>query len=431
MKRLYNLMSGTQFIRVPLTKFNAHGYTISVAAKGMADISDVEYLAISPVSDKIWRVEHIDDATPDTTEEILSLIVASGSHTHDNKLVLDANTESFTSALKTSYDAEIVSPVTRLLYTDKNRTDTYLEDGSAEKPFKTLAAALSRAEQDTDRASVPYSILLSSGTYAEEINLNGRGFFSLTFAAQGRVAIVPVAGNAVTADTGVSSLQDLHFYGIEFGKPIVITGDGTANQFKNVNFRDCSFAGLADVALTCMNSVALWDIYCEKAVTLSNVNYLAITGGQIQGVFSMGMDSANTAPSSGVEGGANLFNLRANDIALTVAGAGALWSMFTYNCVFGKSLGEYTIPASCSLALHNSLFRGKWTNNGGMSLRNSQMMDHPVLGTAPTFTANRSSYTAYTPTTPTNWNGSPTNVNDAIDRLAAAIYALNGNIAII
>jgi hypothetical protein len=426
MKRLYNRLAGKQFLRVPLVKFNTYGYTIIAPAHDFITITDDEYRAVSPVNTKIWQVTHIDDSKPDTVEEVQSLITSGGGHTHSNKAVLDATTASFTSVLKTAYDAEIVNPISRLFYTDKNRTDSYTADGSAEKPFKTIAAALTRIVADSDRGSVPYSILLSSGTYAEEINLNSRGMFSITFVAQGRVAIVPTVGNALTATTDISALQDVHFYGIEFGMPVVMTGDGTANQFKNVNFRDCAFSGNANVTLTCMNSVAIWNVYCENRITLSNVNYLYINGGQIQDTFSMEMNGANTAPNWGIVGGAILFNLITNAVSLLVSGAGAMWNMSAHSCRMGASAGAYSIPASCNVSLYNSLFRGTWTNSGVMALKNSHV-ENTVVGTVPVFTANKSAYVNYTAATPANWSApAPTNVNNAIDRLAVAVVALKG-----
>jgi hypothetical protein len=428
MKILRNKTRSVQFLRIKYDAIKA--ISKSAAPSASIQLTDPEYAFVfASIDPNVWQVTHIDDMTPDTVQEVNDLIAAApGAHTHANLTILNGTQESFTTALKTAYDGAVVNPHATTYYVDDHRTDIYTADGSAAKPFKTIAAALAQIVTNGDQGSVPYAIMLASGTYAETINLNNRGLFNITFAALGRVAIVPVAGNSVTATTGISALQDLHFYGIEFGCPIVITGDGTTDQFKNVNFRDCAFSGLANATFTCMNSIAIWNLYCETLLTFSNVNYLYMNGGQVQQTFSMTMNSANTAPSWGVAGGAIIFDLVTGDVALTVSGLGAVWNLSTHGCRMGGSTGVYTIPANCNVQLYNSLLRGTWTNNGALTLKNSNM-ENVVAGTAPVYTANKSNYVNYAAGTPANWAVSaPISVKSAIDRIAAAVFATSGAI---
>ena len=53
-------------------------------------------------------------------------------------------------------------PVTKLLYVDKNRADSYTEDGSLDKPFKTISAAASIASSGA-------TINVMAGSYVEDI----------------------------------------------------------------------------------------------------------------------------------------------------------------------------------------------------------------------------------------------------------------------
>ena len=306
-----------------------------------------------------------------------------------------------------------------VLYVDNKRTDTYVETGSVITPFKTITGALAKAKANGDGASIPYSFILSGSTYAEEINLNDAGLFSATFVGLSRIAINPASGNAVTSTTDNSMLQDLHFYNIEFGKPIVITGDGTLNQFKNVNFRNASFTDTA--TFTCMNSMSLIGLYASNTVTLSNVNYLYADGGQIQGLFTMSLDSGATAPSNGLVGGANIFGYITNAVSISVVGVGPVWNLSAHNSRMGLSSGSYTIPANTNVALYNSFLRGTWTNNGLLVLRNSLLSTY-VAGTGTLNIADQKSKFYYYDNSVSLMTA--TNVQDAIDELHTLIRTL-------
>lgn len=320
-----------------------------------------------------------------------------------------------------------VTPDTKLLMIDNTRTDSYIEDGSSLKPFKTIAAAIAKAVANGDGDSRPYSFILCSGSYPETITLNGTGLFSVSFIALGRVAVInPSAGSALVSDTSNSDLQGLVFRNVEFGKPISLVGDGTANQFKTVEFKDCSFSGDATFSASALNNLAFWDIYAENTVSLSNVNFLYIGGGQIQGAFSMTMDSALTQPANGVIGGAIIFSLISNAVSLTVGGS-AVYNPAFHSSRVGLTSGVYSNPAGCNLSLYNTTFRGTWTNNGVMVLHNSYT-NNAVAGTKPIITGNRSEQTSYIPGDTFDWDGAdPSDVKEALDRIAAEVATLKGS----
>jgi hypothetical protein len=265
--------------------------------------------------------------------------------------------------------------------------------------------------------------MLASGTYAEEVNLNNTGLFNVSIIGLGRVAIDPVAGNSLTCNANNSNMASLCLKNVEFGKPVVIAGNGTANQFSNQSWVNCSF--IDNVSVTCANALALWDVYIDAGgITINNVNYLYIGGGQISGPVSATMDSTTTLPEWGQNGGAIIFGLICNSISFTITGT-ATWNPSFHNTRIGLAGGYYTIPAGCNVSLYNAILRGTWTNNGVLALKNSHL-ENAVSGTSPVFTANKSIYINYLSTTPAQWATPPVNVNSAIDRLAAAVFALKG-----
>lgn len=449
-RRLTNKSTSIQMLRVNDNFRSAH--TISIEPGQAKVITDPEYASLI-LNPAIFDVEDILDSIVDTSFEALSSVIRTGAltgsetvkapthsavstaitaatHTHTNMTTLNGTQESFTTALKTSYDNTVSltgNYASKLLYIDKNRTETYVENGSFLTPYKTIAAAVAKAVLNGDGATVPYSFILSSGTYAEEINLNSTGLFNVSFIGLGRVAIDPAAGNALTCITANSNMTSLNLRNLEFGKPVAIVGDGTANQFSNQTWVNCSFG--STVSITCANALALWDVYSDAGgLTINNVNYLYVGGGQIAGPISATMDATTTLPTWGANGGAIVFGLICNDITVTITGA-ATWNPSFHNSRIGGSAGVYTIPAGCNMSLYSSVLRGTWTNNGALALKNAQL-ENALAGTAPVFTANKSIYVNYSSTTPAHWATAPTNVNSAVDRLAAAIFGLNGGVPI-
>lgn len=315
--------------------------------------------------------------------------------------------------------AELASRVGKLLYIDKTRSDTYTESGSFIFPYKTIQAAIDYASSVGDGTGTPYSFILSSGTYEEEVDLNNKILAFISFEALGRVAINPTMGNALTSNASNSILQDLVVRGIEFGRPVVLTGDGTVNQFKTTEFHDCSFSGNGTITLNRLNNFELVDVYSENTFTATNVNFMFFNGGQIQGTFTYTMDSALPQPANGVIGGINILSMMMNGVSLTVGGT-AIMNFAPHSSRIGTTAGSFTIPTGCTFTAYNSLLRGNWTNNGILHLRNSHS-ENDISGTAPIITANKSSQTSYIPTAPADYSNTHTRVDTALDELASRI----------
>ena len=263
----------------------------------------------------------------------------------------------------------LATPNSRLVYIDNNRTDTYNENGSATQPFKTIAAAVAWANSNVS-SSVPVSFVLSNGTYAETIDLNNTALSNITFVALGRVAINPASGNALQAVTGVSGVLQMTFRNLEFGKPVVITGDGTSQQFNNVTWVDCSF-GDAFTATT-INNMAFWSCSAFAAIKFTNVNYVLYNSGQMLTTLTLEATDSVTLPANGMAPGIVLmFNVIGNDVAL-IKGTGTPFIVWQpHNCRFGRTTGTYTVPATFNVTAYNSTLNGTWINDGTLSLRNS------------------------------------------------------------
>ena len=95
-----------------------------------------------------------------------------------------------------NHDLYLDTLVTKTLYVDGNRTDSYTENGSITKPFKTITAALNAASADD-------TILVLPGTYTEAITL--KHDVSIIGLSRDKTLITS-SGNTITVPTGIRSL---------------------------------------------------------------------------------------------------------------------------------------------------------------------------------------------------------------------------------
>jgi len=311
-----------------------------------------------------------------------------------------------TVATSGSYTDLINLPVpvgSHLYYIDRRRTDTYVANGSSANPFKTIAAAVAQAVTNGDGASTPYSFVINEGTYAEEINLNSTGLSNITFVGLGRVAIDPVAGNALTCTTGNNGLKQLVIRNMEFADPVVITGNNTADQFNNVVFYDVALGALT---ATCMNSLNMRGAYVAGLVTLSNVAWFYWDGVQHDAqTVTIVSDTTAAMPAWGMANAGGYFvGGKFQDLSFTRTGTGN-FNLNLNNCYTGLTASNYTVPAGFTINARNSTMRGTWTNNGAINLYSTSMLN-PILGTAPNYAGVRA---------PVVTSGAPTAIGSAGD----------------
>jgi len=120
--------------------------------------------------------------------------------------------------------ALLISQVSKTFYVDKSRVDTYVEDGTIHRPYKTLAAAVAAA-------GVKSVIKVSSDTYTENIVLGGN------------VSLV----------------------GMGIGKTI-LTGTVTTGASGNCSLKEMTISN--DVVVQC--DTVVYDVYCTGNVAVSS-----------------------------------------------------------------------------------------------------------------------------------------------------------------
>lgn len=314
----------------------------------------------------------------------------------------------------------------RLVYIDRTRTDEYDALGTFEKPFKTIAAALQYAKDKGDGASVPYSFIIATGTYNENITLHDLGLFSVTLVGLGRVAINPTSGAALLSFEDNSDLQDLVCINLEFGKAIEINGSNVANNFKTTEFRNCAFAGPNSVEVSQINNIAFQQCYSEVQFFLSNVNYCLVRGCNFNQNFSFDTNNLNPLPANGINnGGMVVIGSTIREIQLPKEGPQTSNISLTGSRV-GVPSTNFTIPSNVNVLNYSSILRGNVINGGNLVLSNGNIEGN-LTGTAANINGNKSALHLYVPSDVSAWSGSPTSVNEAINRLAAEVAILKGS----
>jgi hypothetical protein len=116
-----------------------------------------------------------------------------------------------------------------------------------------------------------------------------------------------------------------------------------------------------------------------------------------------------------------------DNITYTYDSAKGKWDISDQSTVYGNlaSIGQSIIPnadeqydlGSGSFRWRDLYLSGTTIDLGGLVLTNN----------GGTLELDGTSTTAYSPTTPTDWNGTPpTTISEALDRLAAVVKTLNG-----
>jgi hypothetical protein len=261
---------------------------------------------------------------------------------------------------------------------DTNRTDTYEANGSADKPFKTFAAAIAAVATLNPTGTVPYTFILMGCNINETVDFTPYNFNFITISTTCR----SVFNDPVIF--GNSALKQLTVRNVEFGDTVTVTGDGTANQLNNTSFYNVSFTGALTV--TAANALAFYEAAFFSTVTFNNVNYVYVNGGQFNDDWTIRADNtgAYAVPANGITPGQVIaLDFIANDINFVKGGTGT-YVFQPQGSRMGRTTEAYTLPAGWTLSAYSSVFRGTWTNNGTWAMRNSSN-DNAIAGTAPTY----------------------------------------------
>jgi hypothetical protein len=267
-----------------------------------------------------------------------------------------------------------------MMMIDTNRTDTYVEVGSSDRPFKTFTAAITAAEATTATA---FTFVLMGCTVTENVNFSGTTFTQITIATSCRSVI---SGNITIAN--IPTLSQLFVRNIEVGGTFTLTGDGTSEQMNSCNFYNVSFSGAVNITAT--NAAAFYEASFFNTVNFTNLSYLYINGAQFNADWTITADSTGIIPSRGIDpntGGSIsiVFGTIANNVYF-VKGGTAAYVFQPHMTRLGRTTESYTIPAGWTVSAYGADFRGTWTNNGTMGLKISGT-DNRVLGTAPSYSS--------------------------------------------
>jgi hypothetical protein len=269
--------------------------------------------------------------------------------------------------------------VGRAMMIDTNRTDTYTEVGSADRPFKTFAAAIAAAEESEATA---YTFILMGCTVTENVDFGGTAFTQITISTTCRSVIT---GN-VTINNN-SDLSQLVVRNIEIGGTFTLAGDGTANQMNSCSFYNVSFTGVVNITAT--NASAFYEVSFFNTVNFTNLSYLYINGAQFNTDWTITADSDGVIPSRGINPGtggsiAIVFSVIANNV-IFVKGGTAAYVFQPHMSRMGLGAGTYTVPAGWTMTPHSTVLRGTWINNGTVAMRNSSS-DLAITGVARSYT---------------------------------------------
>jgi hypothetical protein len=270
--------------------------------------------------------------------------------------------------------------VGHMMMIDTNRTDTYVELGTADRPFKTFAAAIAAAEASPATA---FTFVMMGCTVTENVNFTGTTFTQITISTACRSVIT---GNITIAS--IPTLSQLVVRNIEIGGTFTLTGDGTSEQMNSCNFYDVTFSG--PVNITATNATAFFEASFFDTVDFTNLSYLYINGGQFNDDWTITADDTGVIPSRGINPGTGgsisiVFGTIANNVYF-VKGGTAAYVFQPHMTRLGRTTESYTIPAGWTVSAYGADFRGTWTNNGAMGMKISGT-DNRVKGTAPSYSS--------------------------------------------
>lgn len=315
-------------------------------------------------------------------------------------------------------------------------------DGSIDKPYTTIQAAIDVIPTPPLGVALPtsrtvYSVIIAPGDYDEDLTidltrkriiLTSWGPWNLgTFDANNWAPTLPRRNITITNDgTGIND-------GIREGfsiQPMLPYGEGlTTNQSYMTRPR---ISGVLDVSGRTGGSLEL-TLSCEIFGTTgttagdSLISGTSIVQSYIYDSRLRGKIATNTNFN---------FQMAENSRFQGLVSVG-VYSTITL-CKFdnGMTVGSASKGGIQPDGFYNTDLRGTFTGPVG-SLRLDAGTDYwfvdaggVLAGGATKVYLNNALGTGYTPATPAEWAGAPVTTQDAIDRLAAKVYLLNGNIPI-
>lgn len=320
-------------------------------------------------------------------------------------------------------------PVTKTLFVDGGRTDSYTATGAINLPFKTIGAAISQIITNADNASSGYCVYVYEGNYNEALSFNSALLYNIAFQAvaynQGQIASVSFglgSGTAITSTSNNTNLGSLSFSGFTINGDIILTGDINGTNFGSIAivFVGCNIQKYtAGVLLTNINNVFFYfssfNPTSSGPLTFHNIAFALMEDGDgIKTGITLNLQD-NPAGNVPAQYGGNYFLVERSTLSpiINVDAGSELDTVGAYmgggTCTMNGIWHSYGTIIACAVVLNN----GSSFRNRGSSYSS-------------TFTANAGStvtnqgHYLYTPTTSANWNSVPTVVDGGLDTLATS-----------
>jgi len=196
---------------------------------------------------------------------------------------------------------DLDSQVTKTLYVDVNRTDSYTQNGSKEKPFKTLAQAVAIATNGM-------IIEIMSGTYAEDVSLAG----GVSLINNTNVSAT-ISGDVTFGASGVPiSIKGCIFTGTNK----TLTLNGTAHIFESYSYNKVVCGAGANI------ETHIFNVNCQEsganAITFNGTGYLNLHSADITAIGNA--SAINQTAGFVVLDGCKLYNSEATKATLLSTG---------------------------------------------------------------------------------------------------------------
>lgn len=296
------------------------------------------------------------------------------------------------------------SPVTRTLYVDGGRTDTYTATGSQTLPFKTIGAAISQIITNADNVSNPYAVFVQQGTYNETLTLSNAALYNVTFdslslgSGGGSGVVVNSGGTVLQSTANNTNLGTLTFDGFTFNGAVNLSGDINNSNFGSVaiTFYNCQFNnGSSTITLFDVNNVDFVNSKIQgtsSTSTWTNVAFAYMTGPEGFGsstILNLVQNNGLNQPSQST-GNYFLMNETKNYAATSIDAGSEMDSLNSYFGSGGSVTNNGTIHSWTS-----SWNNTETLNNGSTTrLQGDTLLNAPTVNAGATLTDRGTYYAA-------------------------------------
>jgi len=296
----------------------------------------------------------------------------------------------------------------QVVYVDKSNSRTYIEDGSYDKPFKSLVSMFSNVTDAS--AAKKYACMIAPGSYVEANTLALKPYINLISFANDTVLISKLNGTSVKWSNNTPGR--LFIQGISFTNGVEVLNDNpTGVNGMVLDLDNCELASLIFNGrgggidfIQLRNDSRVSGITTIKSASTTIFNSTLIGLLTLNDVGCLNPDSFGSAITA---------TLR-NNYQLNVSIATTSFDVYV-DAWGNNNIGTLTIVSNSSVA---STFNcDVSTYPGTISLSGSPL---PVV-----IRTSKTQGISYTPSTPANWPVVPDDAKEALDDLASRISSSN------